>query len=97
MFVLGNLLKSIALILDFGLGLYKWAFIIAAVVSWVNPDPYNPIIRFLRSITEPVLYRIRRVLGVYGGIDFSPLIAILALWFLQSFLVQTLLDLATRV
>jgi len=97
MFVVGNLLASLALVLDVVLGLYKWAFIIAALLSWVNPDPYNPVVRFLRSVTEPVLYRIRRVTGVYGGIDFSPLVAILGLWFLQSFLVQTLRDLAARL
>jgi len=94
MFVAQNFLSAVAMILDLGLELYKWAFIVAAVISWVNPDPYNPIVRFLRSITEPVLYRIRRYVGIYGGIDFSPIIAIFAILFLQSFLIKTLKDMA---
>lgn len=97
MFVLGNFLNAVAIILQYGLELYKWAFIIAAVISWVNPDPYNPVVRFLRSVTEPVLYRIRRYVGIYGGIDFSPIVAIFAIWFLQSFLVKTLMDIAARL
>lgn len=94
MFVIANFINAIAVILDYALELYKWAFIITALLSWVNPDPYNPIVRFLKTITEPVLYRIRRMLGIYGGIDFSPIIAILVIWFLQSFLVRTLIDIA---
>jgi len=97
MFVVGNFLSAVAVILQYGLELYKWAFIIAAVISWVNPDPYNPVVRFLRSVTEPVLYRIRRFVGIYGGIDFSPIVAIFAIWFLQSFLVKTLMDIAARL
>lgn len=97
MFVIGNFLSAVARILDLVLWLYMWVFIVAALVSWVNPDPYNPIIRFLRSATEPVLMRIRRVLGVYGGIDFSPLIAILAILFLQTFVVQSLKQMAASM
>jgi YggT family protein len=70
---------------------YKWVVIIAALLSWVNPDPYNPIVQFLRKITEPVLYPIRRAMGGYGlGIDLSPLVVILVIIFLQQFLVHTL-------
>jgi len=94
MFVIANFINAVAVILDYALELYKWAFIIAALLSWVSPDPYNPIVRFLKTITEPVLYRIRNMLGIYGGIDFSPIIAILVIWFLQSFLVRTLIDIA---
>jgi YggT family protein len=72
-----------------------WIIIGRAVISWVNPDPYNPIVRFLHSVTEPVLYPIRRWLPInLGGIDFSPILVILAIIFLQSFLVQSLADLA---
>jgi YggT family protein len=61
----------------------------------VNPDPFNAIVRFLNSVTEPVLYPIRRRLPIsLGGIDFSPIIVILAIIFIQSFLVQSLFDLA---
>jgi YggT family protein len=65
------------------------------VISWVNPDPHNPIVRFLYSVTEPVLYRLRRALPLYaGGIDFSPILVFVAILFLQRFLVQSLYDLA---
>jgi len=97
MFVVGNFLEALAVILSSVLTIYMYILIAAAVVSWVNPDPYNPIIRFLRSATEPVLYRIRRVIGVYGGIDFSPIIAILAIVFLKRFLVETLLDMSRQI
>jgi YggT family protein len=60
MFVIGNFLAAIAKIIDIALTLYMWIIIARAVVSWVNPDPYNPIIRFLNAVTEPVLYQIRR-------------------------------------
>jgi len=92
--VVNNFMLAIAKILDIVLGLYMWAFIISALLSWVSPDPYNPIVRFLRAITEPVLLPIRRRLGIFGGIDFSPIIAILIIVFLQTFLVSTLRQLA---
>ncbi|HET8760700.1 MAG TPA: YggT family protein [Nitrospiria bacterium] len=91
MFVAGNFLSAVATVLDMVLEFYKWVVIIAALLSWVNPDPYNPIVQFLRKITEPVLYPIRRAMGGYGlGIDLSPLVVILAIIFLQQFLVHTL-------
>ena len=63
----------------------------AAIISWVNPDPYNPIVRFIHNITEPVLYRIRTKLPLdFGGIDFSPIIVILGIIFLQNFIVSSL-------
>ncbi len=95
MFVLGNFLNAVATIINIGLNLYIWAFIISAFLSWVNPDPYNPIVRFLYNITEPVLARVRRVLPLhFGGIDLTPMIVILGIIFLQSFLVPTLRQLA---
>ena len=95
MFVLANFLAALAKIIDVGLTLYMWIIIARAVISWVNPDPYNPIVRFLISATEPILYQIRRRLPInLGGIDFSPILVILAIVFLQHFLVQSLLDLA---
>jgi YggT family protein len=91
MFVAGNFLGAVATVLNMVLEFYKWVVIIAAVLSWVNPDPYNPIVQFLRKVTEPVLYPIRRAMGGYGlGIDLSPLIVILIIIFLQSFLVASL-------
>ncbi len=98
MFVIANFLAAIAKILDIALSLYMWVIIIRALISWVNPDPYNPIVRFLNSITEPVLYPIRRRVPIYlGGIDFSPIIVILAIIFLKAFLVRSLIQLATRL
>ena len=98
MFVIGNFLLAIAKILDIALTLYMWIIIARAVVSWVNPDPYNPIIRFLNAVTEPVLYQIRRRIPIsFGGIDFSPIIVILVIIFVQSFLVQSLAQMAIRM
>ena len=92
MFVFGDLLISIATILDYLLEFYKWVVIISALLSWVNPDPYNPIVRFLYSITEPVFRPIRRLIGYrLGPIDISPIIVILAIIFIQSFLVRTII------
>jgi YggT family protein len=69
-----------------------WIIIIRAVLSWVSPDPYNPIVRFINNVTEPVLYQIRRRLPVsFGGIDLSPVVVLLIIVFLQSFVVRSLL------
>lgn len=97
MFVLGNFIAAMAHILDTVLTIYMWIIIIRAVLSWVNPDPYNPIVRFIHQVTEPVMYRVRRWIPIGGfGIDFSPIIILLAIVFLQSFLVSSLLELANR-
>ncbi|MDD5723391.1 MAG: YggT family protein [Syntrophales bacterium] len=97
MFVVGNFIEAIARIIDMGLTLYTWLIIIRALISWVNPDPYNPIIRFLYNVTEPVLYQVRRLIPIKGiGIDFSPIIVILIIVFLQSFLVKTMLQIAVN-
>jgi len=98
MFVFANLLIAIAQVLHMVLTLYMWILIARIVISWVNADPYNPIVRAIISVTEPLLYRIRRTLPVYGGgIDFSPLVVFAAIYFLQAFLVQSLFDLALRM
>ena len=98
MFVFGNLLAAFALVLEYVLQIYSWIVIARVVISWVNADPYNPIVRAIYSVTEPVLYRIRRALPVYGGgIDFSPIVVFIGIMFLQSFLVQTLRQLAFRM
>jgi len=95
MFILGNFLNALATILDIGLKIYMWVIIIRAIISWVTPDPYNPIVTFLYRATEPVLYRVRRWLPLRGlGIDVSPIIVILAIIFLQAFLVRSLHQLA---
>ncbi|OPX37205.1 MAG: hypothetical protein B1H11_06235 [Desulfobacteraceae bacterium 4484_190.1] len=98
MFVFGNFLKAVAMVVDIGLSFYMWIIVARAVISWVNPDPYNPIVRFLTSVTEPLLYQVRRRLPLnLGGIDFSPFIVILAIIFLQTFLVESLLQFATQL
>lgn len=98
MFIIVNFLNALANILDIGLNIYMWVIIIRALVSWVSPNPYNPIVQFLYSATEPVLWRIRRYLPVvFGGIDLSPIVAILAVIFFKEFLVITLHQLAIRL
>ncbi|MFH1148601.1 MAG: YggT family protein [Pseudomonadota bacterium] len=97
MFVLGYFLQGVAHVIDMALTVYMYILIARAVISWVNPDPYNPIVRFLYSVTEPVLYRIRRILPIsFGGIDFSPMILILIIIFLQHFLVPTMVRIAVQ-
>lgn len=70
------------------LNLYFWVVIISALLTWVRPDPYNPIVRFLRAITEPVFYRVRRLMPfvMIGGFDLSPIVVLLAIQFVQMFL-----------
>jgi len=98
MFILGNLLKAIAVVLNYVLHFYMWIVIARAVLSWVNPDPYNPIVRFIHNVTEPVLYRIRRKLPLdLGGIDFSPIVVILGIIFLQHFVVTSLFRLSATL
>ncbi len=98
MFILGNFLEAVAKVLDIALTIYMWIVIISALISWVNPDPYNPIVRFLRNATEPVYRKIRKYIPTYfGGIDIAPVIVILLIVFLQIFLVNSLLGLAYKL
>ena len=99
MFVLSNFIIAAARIIDILLTALYWLILVRALVSWVNPDPYNAIVQFLYKVTEPVLYPIRKLLpfSMRMGIDLSPILAFLAIIFLKSFLVGTLLDLAARV
>lgn len=92
----GNFFLAIATVLDWGLTIYMWIIIARAVISWVNPDPYNPIVRFLYQATEPVLAPIRRRLPMMG-IDFSPLIVIAVIMFGKIFIVATLKSFAYRL
>jgi YggT family protein len=75
------------------LGLYSWVIIAAALITWVSPDPRNPIVLFLRQVTEPVLAPVRRLLPPWktGGLDFSPLIVILAIQFVERVILPGLL------
>lgn len=97
MFIPANFIEAIAEVLSWALYAYMWIIIARAILSWVNPDPYNPIVQFLYKATEPVLYKIRRILPDMGGIDISPIVVLVAIMFLQKFLVGTLHDLAMRL
>jgi YggT family protein len=95
MFALRHLIEALATIVDLALNIYLWLIIARALLSWVNPDPYNPIVRFLYNVTEPVLGYVRRRLPlVFGGLDLTPLLVLVVIIFLQRFLVATLMDLA---
>lgn len=99
MFILANFISAVAQVLDVLLNIYWWIILIRALISWVNPDPYNPIVVFLQRATEPVLEPIRRLVPPerMGGIDLSPLLAALAILFVRVFLVQSLLEIAIRL
>ena len=97
MFVVGNTLLGFATVLDYTLTFYTWIIIARALISWVNPDPWNPIVQFLTRATEPILVPIRRRLGWGIGVDLSPLVVIVAIWFLQIAVVQSIKDLAVRI
>jgi YggT family protein len=92
-----NFLVAVGKILDIILTIYMYIIIARALISWVNPDPYNPIVSFLYRVTEPVLYRIRKRLPSMGGLDLSPLIVLLIIFFLQKFAVNSILDLGYRM
>ncbi len=98
MYIIGYLLMAIAKVLDLVLLLFMWIVIARAVLSWVNPDPFNPIVRFIHNVTEPVLYRVRAFIpAIFGGIDFSPMIVLLGVIFLRSFVVSSLIRLSANL
>ena len=90
-----NFVNAVAAIFYYVLNIYMWIVIARAVLSWVSPDPYNPIVRFIHTVTEPVLSRIRRRLPVvFGGIDLAPIVVFLAIMFLEKFVVSSLQEFA---
>jgi len=98
MFLLSNFIAAVANILDVVLTILYWLILIRAILSWVNPDPSNPIVRFLNKSTEPILEPISRIVPFWKmGIDISPIIAFLAILFLRAFAVRTLLDIAVKI
>ena len=96
MFILGNFIDALAYVINALLFIMYWLILIRALISWVNPDPYNPIVQFLTRTTEPLLEPIRRLLPPMG-IDISPIIVFFIIIFLQRFLVSSLYDLAARL
>lgn len=99
MFILSNFMLAVVHILDIILTILYWLILIRALISWVSPDPCNPIVEFLYKTTEPLLYPIRRILpaALRFGIDISPIIAFFGIMFIKDFLIKTLVDLALRL
>ncbi|RJQ51321.1 MAG: YggT family protein [Nitrospiraceae bacterium] len=97
MFIFGNFFTAIGHILNTVLTVYMWIIIISALLTWVNPDPYNPIVRFLYSVTDPVLRQIRKRIGITMGIDISPMIVILIILFIKYFIVASLFDMGAKM
>jgi YggT family protein len=98
MFVFGNIILGAARVLGVLLNIYMWVIIIRALISWVNPDPYNPIVQFLTKATEPALRPLRKLVPAWKlGIDLSPLIAILIIYFLEIAVVDTLVRIGSSM
>lgn len=98
MFILANFIQALAVVLGYLIEILWWLIIIRALLSWVNPDPYNPIVQFIERSTEPLLAPFRRLVPSYRiGMDVSPILALLLLYFLKIFLIQSLLGIAFRV
>ena len=96
MFVLGNFFSALANVVDVLLTIFYWLIFIRALISWVSPDPYNPIVQFLYRVTDPILCPFRSLMPPLA-IDISPIIAFLLIMFLKSFLVRTLLEIGYRM
>jgi YggT family protein len=95
MFVASNFVLALVRLLELAINVYIWIIIARAIISWVNPDPSNSIVRFLYRVTEPVLRPVRHRLPTLAmGLDLSPMVVILVLYFLDWFLVRSLRDLA---
>ncbi len=91
MYIFGYFFMAIASVLNFALTFYMYIIIARAVLSWVSPDPYNPIVRFIHNITEPLLGRVRRTVPmIVGGVDLTPIAVVVAIFFIQMFVVNTL-------
>lgn len=99
MFIVSNFISAVANILDVILTILYWFILIRAIISWVNPDPHNPIVQFLYKSTEPFLNIVRRIFPFcnLGGIDISPIIAFLIIFFTRSFVIKSLLDVSAII
>jgi YggT family protein len=97
MFVVSNFLLAFAKIIEVLLTMAYWLVLIRALISWVNPDPFNPIVMFLRRTTDPILDPVRRLLPQNLPIDISPIIVFLVIIFLKEFLVGSITDMAFRL
>ncbi len=92
--LLSNIVYGVASVLQGLLTVYFWVVIIAALLSWVRPDPYSPVVRTLSALTEPVFYRVRKYLPFtfVGGLDLSPVVVLVVIQLLQTIVVRTLLQ-----
>jgi YggT family protein len=99
MIVVSNALSAAAAVLGSLLNIYFWIVIISAVLSWVKPDPYNPIVRVLRLLTEPVFYRVRKWLPFtyMSGLDFSPVIVLLAIELVNGIVISSMYQYALKL
>jgi len=98
MFVAGYFLGAVANLINLVLVVYMWIIIARAILSWVNPDPYNPIVRFLYRVTEPVLRPVRnRLPTLQMGLDLSPMVVLLGIYFIKEFLIPVLYRIATEI
>ena len=97
MFLLSNFMHGIGVILSYLFTIYIWIIVIRALVSWVSPDPYNPIVQILYRLTEPALAPVRNRMPNFGGVDLSPIVVVPIIFFLQSFLVRSILDLSAML
>ena len=99
MFILSNFLYAAAIIIDKVFQIYGFVIMVAILITWVSPDPFNPVVQFLRGVTEPLFNFIRERLPFtrVGMLDLSPVVVLILLWFLRMFLVQSLLDLSAHL
>jgi YggT family protein len=98
MFILANFIIALGKVLGLALDVYMWIIVIRALLSWVNPDPFNPIVRMLHKLTEPVLRPLRRIIPIGSvGLDFSPFLVILGIIFIRSFLITSLIEFGFRL
>lgn len=97
MLLLSNTLSAVASVLSMLLNLYFWIVVIAALITWVRPDPYNPIVRVLRSMTEPVFAKVRQWLPFTytHGLDFSPVVVLIAIELINRIVVRTMAQYAS--
>jgi YggT family protein len=98
MFVFGNLFSGIATVLDIVLNVYFWVIFARAILSWIRPDPYNPIVKIIYGLVDPVTYRISKIIPTrIGMIDMAPFLLMLLIILLQKVLVKTLFDLGAKI
>lgn len=98
MFIIGNLLIGLATVLDAFLFIFTIIIVASAVISWVNADPHNPIVRIINQLTTPVYRKIRRhIKTVFANMDFTPIILLLIILFVQSGIVPSIFVLGARL